>query len=111
MAYVNADVKVNETNFLASSHYISFTKQVDSTNYAVVTGKDGRKVVPAGSVYPTNDAKAIGITLDEVDVTNGSQPVPVIVEGYIKSKALPKAPDATAITALKEIKFVDKTAE
>ena len=37
MAYVNADVKVNETNFLASSHYISFTKQVDDTNYAVHT--------------------------------------------------------------------------
>jgi hypothetical protein len=43
--------------------------------------------------------------LSDVDVTEGSQPGALIVEGYIIPERLPVAPAALAITALKEIKF------
>lgn len=111
MAYVRPTETVDEKNFLASSHFISFPRQVDSTSYAVKTDDRGHKVIPAGTVFPTNDASAEGVTFDEVDVTYGAQPVGVIVEGYIFGKKLPVEPVAAAITALKKITFVDETTQ
>ncbi|MFT8406106.1 hypothetical protein [Liquorilactobacillus nagelii] len=108
MAYVKATETVNETNFLASEKFVSFPRQVDSTSYAVTTDGRGHKVIPAGTVYPTNDASAEGVTIDEVDVTYGAQPVGVIVDGFIYGKKLPVEPAAAAITALKRITFVDE---
>lgn len=110
MAYVQAKETVNQINFLASSKFVSFPRQVDSTSYAVKTDPRGHKVIPAGTIYPTNDAKAEGVTIDEVDVTNGAQPVGVIVEGYLYGDKLPVKADATAVTAMKKITFVDAAA-
>lgn len=109
MAYVRAKETVNQINFLASEKFVSFPRQVDSTSYAVVTDSRGHKVIPAGTVYPTNDAKAEGVTINEVDVTNSAQPVGVIVEGYLHDNKLPVKPDAAAVTALTKITFVDAT--
>lgn len=109
MAYVRPTETVNEVNFLASEKFVSFPRQVDSTSYAVTTDDRGHKVIPAGTIYPTNDASAVGVTIDEVDVTYGAQPVGVIVDGFIFGKKLPVEPVAAAITALKRITFVDET--
>ena len=49
MSYVGKQVNVNETNFLASSKFVSFQQLVDNTNAAVVTDELGHKVIPAGS--------------------------------------------------------------
>lgn len=94
---------VEQINFLKSAHFISFTTQVESTG--VTAGADGRKVVKAGTILPKNDATAKGILLTDVDVTEGPQPGALVVEGYVLEARLPVAPDATAKTALKEIKF------
>jgi len=110
MAYVRPEQVVNETNFLAASKFVSFPRQVDDTSYAVMTDSRGHKVIPAGTVYPTNDDKAEGVTIDEVDVTYGALPVGVIVEGYIYGKKLPKEPVVAAMTALAMITFVDEAA-
>lgn len=83
---------------------MSFTKQVDSTHAGVVDG-----VLPAGSVYPKNDATAEGITINDVDVSNGPQPVGVIVEGHILIDRLPVKPTDAAQTAMREIKLYDAT--
>ncbi|WP_172638282.1 hypothetical protein, partial [Lactiplantibacillus plantarum] len=80
------------------------------TSYAVKTDAFGHKVIPAGTIYPTNDAKAEGITINEVDVTRGPQMVGVIVEAYLFGQRLPVAPTAEAITALKKITFTDTDA-
>lgn len=109
MAYVQANKTVNQINFLASEKFVSFPRQVDNTSYAVVKDSLGHQVIPAGTIYPTNDAKAEGVTIDEVNVTNGPQPVGVIVEGYVHDGKLPVKPDAAAVTALPKITFVDGT--
>ncbi|AVE82968.1 hypothetical protein C4O30_08235 [Lactiplantibacillus plantarum] len=110
MAYVFDKGTVEQKNFMASEKFVSFSRQVDDTSYAVTTDKFGHKVIPAGTIYPTNDAKAEGITIDEVDVTHGAQMVGVIVEGYLLGKRLPVAPATDAITALKKITFTDTDA-
>lgn len=98
--YVKKPVKVEDINFLKSAKFTSFTCQVDIGTAGVVDG-----ILPAGSVYPANDASAVGITMYDTDVSNGPQPTAVIVEGYILKDRLPVAPSAGAITAMKEIKL------
>jgi len=105
--YVGKQVNVSETNFLASSKFVSFQQLVDSTNAATVTDELGRKVIPAGSVLPANDATAKGISTDEVDVTDGAQLVGVIVDGWLYAKRLPVMPSADAMTAMASVRFKD----
>lgn len=94
---------ISQVNFLASAKVQAFTYQVSDAG--VSANDKGRKIVPAGTVYPANDATAVGILYTDVDVTHGPQPGAVIVEGYILEARLPAAPVAEAKTALKEIKF------
>lgn len=107
MSYVGKQVNVNETNFLASSKFVSFQQLVDNTNAAVVTDELGHKVIPAGSILPANDATAKGISTDEVDVTDGKALVGLIVEGWVYGKRMPVAPSADAIKAMTAIHFRD----
>lgn len=93
----------SQVNFLASAHFQSFTTQVN--NAGVTANAQGRKIVPAGTVYPANDATAQGILLNDVDVTNGPQPGALVVEAYVIAERLPVAPAEAAKTAMKEIKF------
>jgi hypothetical protein len=101
--YVSKKEVANQINFLASARFQSFTTQVEQTG--VTANAKGRKVVPAGTIYPKNDATAKGILLNDVDVTEGTQPGALIVEGYVLESRLPVAPAAEAKTALTEIKF------
>ena len=91
---------IEEINFLASAKFQAFTEQVDDTHAQVEGG-----VVPAGAIWPANDATAKGILLNAIDVSHGPQPASVIVEGYIIAERLPEAPSAEAIAAMTEIKY------
>lgn len=91
---------------------------IDSTT--VTADADGRKVVPAGSIIGSNtsgktilsdhvkgkvvnDATAEGILYYDVDVTNGDAPGAILTHGVVYGSALPVAPAAAALTALKFI--------
>lgn len=103
MVYVGKRETVEEINFMGSAHFISFTKQAETS--MATAGDDGRKILPAGSIFPANDETAEGITINPVDVTDGPQPVGVIVEGYVIAERLPAEPSEEAKTAMKEIKY------
>jgi hypothetical protein len=98
---------IDQINFLASARFQSFTEYVDNTNAAVITDSHGRKVIPAGTIFPANDATATGVTLNEVDVTNNAQPVAVVVGGYLLQQRLPIAPTAEAKIAMSGIFWRD----
>ena len=66
---------------------------------------NGRKIIKAGTIYPANDATALGIVFSDLDVTEGDQNGAIIVFGFVKTNALPVAPTAAAKTALNMIKF------
>lgn len=101
--YAKNNEKAEQINFLASAKYQNFTYEVSDSG--VSADEKGRKIVPAGSVYPANDGTAVGILFNDVDVTHGPQPGAVMVEGYVLEDRLPVAPAAEAKTALSEIKF------
>lgn len=101
---------VSQLNFLASGRFQAFTEYVDSDTPGAVTDDRGRLVVPAGTIFPANDATAKGVVLNEVDVTTNAQPVAVIVEGYLLQERLPVAPTDEAKAAMPEIKWRDATA-
>lgn len=83
--YVKSE-KIVDVNFLASSHYQNFTYQAEPEG--IEANREGRKIIPAGTVY-RKAGKAVGLTFHEVDVTEGAQPVAVMVEGYVVEDRLP----------------------
>ena len=64
---------------------------------------DGRKVVKAGTIVPSNDAKARGVALQDYDITDGERPVAAVYMGTVNVSKLPTAPADTAKTALPRI--------
>lgn len=98
-----------QLNFLASEKFTAFPEKINKDSYNVQTDDSGRKYVPAGTVYPTNDAKAIGITVDDVYVSEdgSNQMVAVMREGWVLSQRLSPVPSADAIKAMTAIHFKD----
>lgn len=86
-------------------HYVCKAHTFLSNDAAAVT-EDGRKIIKAGTVYPKNDATAIGIVFNDVDVTNGDMNGAILIHGFVKTSALPAAPAEAAKTALKMIEFL-----
>lgn len=89
-------------------HYVALGfkhAKANAVTPGLATLVDGRYVVKAGTIYPANDATAIGVVLNDYDVTDGDQMMAVVIHGFIKVAALPAVPAAAAISALKQITF------
>lgn len=50
--------------------------------------ENGRKILKAGTPYPSNDANCKGYLLHDVDVTDGKAPGTYIFEGSIDNKKI-----------------------
>ena len=71
-----------------------------------------RKIIKAGSVYPTNATGAKGLVFEDVDMTDDEKrPISVIVAGRVLEDRLPATVDTTAKTELQAlgIVFVEET--
>jgi len=101
--YVKNYGKAEDIQFLASAHVTSFTEQISDTE--VIADVNGRKIVMAGTVWPKNDATAVGLVYTDVDVTEGPQPGAIIREAYIIEERLPEPIDALAKPVLTGIKY------
>lgn len=69
------------------------------------TEANGTKYVKMGTVYPANDATAVGIVYEDVDVTTGNMPGSVVTKGVVYADRLPVAIANTAKTALEGLGF------
>ncbi|MGM7683537.1 hypothetical protein ACSVDA_15465 [Cytobacillus sp. Hm23] len=103
MPYVKGKEKAERINFLASAKVQNFTEQI--SDEGVTADANGRKIVPAGTIWPKNDATAKGILFADVDVTEGPQPGAIIYEGWVIAERLPVAPTNDAKTAMTGIKY------
>lgn len=72
----------------------------------VVTRDNGRKVVPAGAVIPSNDGNAKGILFEDIDVTEGAKMGSVVTEGIVYEDKLPAAIESTAEAVLTGITVI-----
>lgn len=97
--------KVQEVNFLASAKFLNFTRQI--SDEGVTADKDGKKIVPAGTVYKNENGVAIGLVFADVDVTYGPQPGAVMYEGWVYEKRLPAEVDAADKATMTGIHFKD----
>ena len=78
-----------------------------AANHAqAVTREDGRKVVPAGAVIPSNDGNAKGILFEDIDVTEGAMPGSVVTEGTVYEDKLPAAIESAAESAMTGITVI-----
>jgi hypothetical protein len=57
-------------------------------------------IIPAGSIYPANDATAKGIVVNDTELAE-KQGLALMIKGVAYSNKLPAIPAAAAITALK----------
>ena len=85
---VNDETCIRETMTIAANHA------------QVVTRDNGRKVVPAGAVIPSNDGNAKGILFEDIDVTEGAKPGSVVVGGTVYEDKLPAAIESAAESAM-----------
>lgn len=88
-------------------HYVSVAHTFLKDDTAAVE-VDGRRVIKAGTIYPKNDATAIGVVWADYDVTKGDVTGALVIHGFVKTAALPVAPADAAKTALRQIEFLPK---
>lgn len=81
----------NSKEILAvADHYVAIKKTFKMNDEAATT-VNGRKIVKAGTVYPKNDATAVGMVLNDVDVTEGDADGALLVHGFVDKDKLPEA--------------------
>ena len=73
--------------FLAEADCSRQTRTIPQNHAQVKTTAEGGKYVPMGAVFPSNDANAIGIVYEDVDVTTGAMPGSVVTAGVIYGEA------------------------
>lgn len=99
MSHIETYKSTVRPNFLASAIGL-IAKSCTISATGVEADDDGRKIVKAGTIYPANDATALGILFHDVDVTKGDHEGSLIVAGRILKDRLPTAPDDTVLPVL-----------
>ena len=81
------------------------TRQMSQSK--ATTATDGSKYIP--TIWPSNDASAVGIVYEDVDVSSGDMPGSVVTRGTVYLNRLPVAMQSAAKTALtgKGFKLID----
>lgn len=102
----NYDGPSNEILAVADN-YVNITSTADKTTHAaLVTQIDGRDIIKAGNLFPSNDASAVGVVFHDVDVTDGPQVFPLLIKGFLNTAKLPVIPASAAKSALKDVQFL-----
>lgn len=85
-------------------HYVNFA-QLFKKDSPLAVVEDGRKIIKAGTVFPSNDENAKGLVFQDVDVTDGDQNAAVLVHGFVNSAKLPAEVSNEAKKAMPAIVF------
>lgn len=94
-------------HFLADDETCLRQSYTIAANHAQVQTRDnGRKVVPAGAVIPSNDGNAKGILFEDIDVTEGAKMGSIVTEGTVYEDKLPAAIESAAESALTGITVI-----
>lgn len=83
---------------LANDHYVAVSYDCSGLSEKA---KDG--VIPAGTIVPSNDDKAVGVLLYDVDLEKNPNGA-VVVHGFINKDKLPEAPGETV--DIKQVVFL-----
>lgn len=89
-------------------HYVAISQKIEKQN-SLATDVEGRKILKAGTIYPANDNTAIGVVMNEYDITDGDANVAIIIHGFVRTDKLPAEASAEARKALTQISFLPIT--
>lgn len=92
-------------------HYVSIARKATKATKATEAGgmvvKEGdRFIIKAGTIYPSNDNKAIGVVLQDYDVTESDASMAIVLHGFIRADRLPTQPSDAALKNLRMIYFL-----
>lgn len=87
--------------FLAHDDCVRETRQIAQAG--ATTTDNGTKYVKMGTVYPANDATAVGIVYEDVDVTVGDMPGSVVTKGIVYEDRLPVTGASYDAVTLKDL--------
>lgn len=90
--------------FLAHEECTRVTKQMPQSGAS--TAANGGLYVPMGTIFPADDATAIGIVYEDVDVTSGDMPGSVVTAGTVYEDRLTISSDAKSALETAGFKFV-----
>lgn len=106
--YTQVKYDTNKQILMFPDHKVAFAHTFKKDD-AAATNVNGRKILKAGTIYPTNDAQAIGVVENDYDVTDGDRAGALIIHGFINCKKIPAEPGEGVEAALPLIKFMNKT--
>lgn len=90
-----------QKNILAMSQdWHAIERMLNQSSYGVVI-EDGRKIIKAGTPYPSNDGDCIGLVFNDYDVTDGDVAASILIDGKVEERKLPIAIASAAKAALK----------
>lgn len=90
-------------------HYVPIARTAAKAVAAVgMVAKEGdRFIIKAGTIYPSNDHKAIGVVLQDYDVTESDVSMAIVLHGFIRADCLPEKPTDAALKNLRMIYFLN----
>ena len=86
-------------------HYVPIARKATKADGMVVKEGD-RFIIKAGTIYPSNDDKAIGVVLQDYDVTESDASMAIVLHGFIRADRLPTPPSNAALKSLRMIYFL-----
>lgn len=89
-------------------HYVSIARQAAKAKEAggMVSKEGDRFIIKAGTIYPSNDNEAIGVVLQDYDVTESDASMAIVLHGFIRVDRLPDSPSDAALKNLRMIYFL-----
>lgn len=89
-------------------HYVSIARKATKATAAggMVVKEGDRFIIKAGTIYPSNDNKAIGVVLQDYDVTESDASMAIVLHGFIRADRLPTQPSDAALKNLRMIYFL-----
>ena len=98
---LNSNILAYPDSYEAVSMYADIsTGGANEALAALCVVKNGSTFLPAGTVFPANDATARGVVLNDYDVTDNKQiNLAIVIRGTLLGSALPVAvtPEAAAV--------------
>lgn len=89
-------------------HYVAIARTAKKATAAddMVVIENGRFIIKAGTVYPANNETAIGLVMQDYDVTDSDASMAIIIHGFVREDRLPTALSETAKRVLPQITVI-----
>lgn len=99
----------SEKHILAiPNHYVTIARTAAKATTAngMVVFENGRFIIKAGTVYPANNETAIGLVLQDYDVTDSDASMAIVIHGFVREDRLPEKMSLEAKQVLSQITVI-----